>query len=239
MNKKARKNMSGEKQNAAENKIALLEQEIRNRDAFIAALIHETKAPLTSILGYSSLLQLFRTDTKEAKQALQRISSESKRLERLTQKLKCVFHLSGEESLKPEVVSISFLFEQLKNITEYMLLKRRQSLALDSGITSVTLDPELFLIALKNLVENASNASKDRTVIRLNVHKKEQTVVFCVEDRGCGMEKEQVNKLLANSMEDRSGVGFMLCKSIAQAHGASVHIESELGRGTRVLIKVP
>lgn len=240
MGKKACKNIALKKQNAVENRIVFLEQEIKNKDAFIAALIHEFKAPLTSILGYASFLQVFRTDTKEAKQALQRISSESKRIEHLTQKLKCVFNLSETEPLKPEIVSISFLFGQLKNITEYMLLKRRQSLVLDTATTAVTLDPELFLIVLKNLVENASNASKDKAIIRLNVHKKEQSVVFCMEDHGCGMEKEKANKLLEPSdRADCSGIGMMLCKTIIEAHGASLQIESELEKGTNILIEIP
>ena len=102
-----------------------------------------------------------------------------------------------------------------------------------------TAERELTILLLRNLVVNARRAGGETPVrVRLLADG------FSVTDRGCGMTKEQIARAFepfykADKSRARAqggaGLGLTLCKKIAQLHGGSLEIESETGKGTRVV----
>jgi len=223
-------------------KIKDLEQAVKDRDFLIACFAHELKAPLAATLGLGSLLQGFNKNPYETKQTLQKLYAENKRLEHLPDKLMALFNMSGGQRIKAETVSLSNLIEQLNNTVDYILAKRYQGLVTEIKAPAANLDPELFLILLRNLVENASKASKDRTKIKVSAVKNTD-IIFIVEDTGCGMNEEQVKQLFApfSNKGDNSEkpVGLLLCKTIVEAHGGGILVESETNKGTKVSVRIP
>ena len=97
---------------------------------------------------------------------------------------------------------------------------------------------ELTILLLRNLVVNAQRAG-GKEAVRVTLHPDG----FDVTDYGCGMTKEQIARAFepfykADKARTRSaggaGLGLPLCRKIARLHHGELHMESEIGRGTRV-----
>lgn len=226
----------------------LLQRGVTEREAFIASLAHEFKTPLTSIMGYASLLQHYDLEEKDVEQALSFIHSESKRLDGMSKKLLELFRLGNGEALNKQQVDVSSLMQQLKIISQFSLDRKGQTLEIICSVSTVTVDPELFLVLLSNLVENASKASENDAVIRFTVYTEDSFVVFCVEDHGCGVPEKHLTNVfqpffMLDSARDRKknghGLGLSLSKAIATAHNGSIYMKSRLNGGTSVYTLVP
>ncbi|RNB78096.1 sensor histidine kinase [Brevibacillus nitrificans] len=227
----------------------LLRREVKDRETLIASLAHEVKTPLTSIMGYASLLENYELNEADKQKALHLIHLESKRLDDLSKKLLNLFRLGNERVvLRKEPVRVSLLLEHLERISKLSLARKGQSLVSKSIVETVVVDEELLQVLLNNLVENASKASDYHESILLSVYTEGELVVFCVRDRGCGIPVEHLGDVFQpffvldtarNRKYSGHGLGLSLCKAIAEAHGGSISIVSRCGEGTSVYIRVP
>lgn len=112
---------------------------------------------------------------------------------------------------------------------------------------SLYVDKTLFKSLLYNLVDNAMKASKEGQEILLEAHQKKDVIEIKVCDQGIGMSQDQIEKVVEPFyMVDKSrsrqsggaGLGLALCVEIVKVHGAELLIESELGKGTCVIIRM-
>ena len=100
---------------------------------------------------------------------------------------------------------------------------------------------------LANLVSNAIDAcktsKKDGCAVRLRVKQGEGTVVFEVEDTGCGMDVETKDKVFTSFFTTKglggTGLGLLVTKKIVREHGGRIDVESEPGKGSRFRIELP
>ncbi len=113
-------------------------------------------------------------------------------------------------------------------------------------------DREFFIdklrirLLLTNLLNNAIRHGRDNP-LRVEVIFHEASATLIVEDQGEGIGPEHIEKVCepfyrADSSRQRNtggfGLGLYLCRLIAQAHGGSLEIKSELGKGTRISVRV-
>lgn len=225
-----------------------LQETVRERERLITSLAHELKTPLTSIMGYASLLQDYAIDGVNREKALQSIRAESKRLDDLSRKLLELFRLAGGQVLNVQPIDVDAVFEQLQLIARFGLQQRRQTLATERTVSQLYADQELLLILLANLVDNASKASEPGSVLRLQIYEENGSVVLAVSDPGCGIPAEHQDEVFQPFyMMDRArdrvkgghGLGLSLCKAIAEAHGGWMRLESREGAGTTVYTVLP
>ncbi|MFO0549533.1 MAG: ATP-binding protein [Polyangiaceae bacterium] len=95
-----------------------------------------------------------------------------------------------------------------------------------------------------NLVKNALDASKPghRVRVSMDLEENRRTLCLSVSDDGVGMTREvlsQCTDLFYTSKEKGSGIGLALCKRVAESAGGSLEVESELGSGTIVRVRLP
>ena len=233
---------------AVQVKTGMLQRMIDERETFIASFAHELKTPLTSIMGYASLLELYNLNEKDQKQAVGFIRSESKRLDELAVKLMDLFRISDGKTVARRTVQVTEITGQLEKTSSYVLSRKGQRLDVNIEVAEVTVDPALWLILLGNLVENASKASPEASVIELRANREGAYVVFRVIDRGYGIPEERLEDVFQPFfMLDRSrdrkknghGLGLSLCRAIAEAHGGNISLISREGLGTTVIVKFP
>lgn len=233
---------------AVQTKTELLQRAVAEREAFIASLAHEVKTPLTSIMGYASLLQSCRLNEADTSRALSLIHSESKRLDDLSKKLLELFRLGGGRVANKQPLSVPALLDELVSISRLGLAAKGQTLVCGTAIREVEADRDLLLVLLGNLLENASKASDGGAVIRLDVYPERPFAVFRVADTGCGIDSAFVHDVFqpfftADPARDKKtsgyGLGLSLCKAIAEAHGGTIRLESRLQEGTAVYVRLP
>ena len=209
---------------------------------FIGGVTHEFKTPLTALLLNADSLQNTYMEEEERSEAIHRIASQTRWLERLVQKLLKLITL--EE--KPELtqVSVPALLNRVQETTADTLAIRSVVLETDCQVETLCMDADLMQSVLVNLIDNAAKASKPGQTVTLLADAKG----FSVRDRGCGIPQEEKDRVTEPFyMVDRSrskklggvGLGLALVKEIVNAHDGRLVIESTVGEGTtvRVLLK--
>lgn len=222
-----------------------LENNIYHQEQFVASFAHETKTPMTSIIGYADLIRSDVLDKDETIEAANYIVVEGKRLENLSQKLLELI-VTGKDKMNFKPVSVS---ELIKNFIEgYSLAYEKQNIKLicdcEDGVCYA--DADLIKSLIINLCDNARKAfCGENGIIKISSIMLENGCEIQICDNGPGIPEKDINHLTeAFYRVDKSrsremggaGLGLALCKEIAAAHGGSIKIQSRLNEGTVVTV---
>jgi signal transduction histidine kinase len=228
-----------------EDKIQALENVSEDKQRFIDNLAHELRTPLTSIIGYSDFLRTNRCDEETTIQALSYIYSEGKRMEMLSSKLMDLIILK-KENFDMKIIGVKELLYKINIFLTPKLKAKAIDLKITSEDFSILMDKELMIILISNLIDNAAKASKNGDEICLKAYMEEVPVIE-VKDVGVGISKEDIEKIfepfyMVDKSRDRrnngAGLGLALCSKIAEIHNAKIQVESELGKGTTIKIRL-
>lgn len=217
-----------------------LELETIKRD-FFANASHELKSPLTSIIGYTELLQGdFIKSKKEKTNTLDRILFESNRMSNI---VKQMLSLSKYEfSSKPERLEDISLKKVLIQVLEEMQIqinnkKIKVSVSGDDIILHINNDDLIFLI--KNLVENAIKYNKEKGKIFIVISNEEKT--FEISDTGIGIPEQDLGRIFERFYQvDRgksnkkmgTGLGLAIVKHVLQNYNYKIEVKSVIDKGT-------
>ena len=112
----------------------------------------------------------------------------------------------------------------------------------DADLPPVNLDRDLFEQCLLNLMLNAEQAMPDGGTLTLIGRRDGDAVCLDVIDTGCGIPAEQLPKLFRpfhTTKASGHGLGLAITRKIVQAHGGTIGVQSEPGRGTKFTIRLP
>lgn len=220
-------------------KITALNETAERQQAFINALSHEMKTPVTSIMARAETLLMRDISEDDKEHSLKRIYNQCAWLERLSGKLTALVMLQGKIDIKPE--SAKDLLAAVKETVLDALNEMKMILITDCRIDTLSVDFDLMRAALANLVDNARKASENGSLIELRAYDN----ILEVEDHGRGIPKEEIERITQpfyvvdrsrNKKTGGSGLGLALVARIVQVHGAKLSIISTLGEGTTVKI---
>lgn len=206
-----------------------LRTQAEERQALIDALAHEMRTPLTAILGGARLLQQSRLSGSQQSELLDTMAREASRLSTMDERLLLLTRLDHEAPAFASFDSQAMAREALSVF---------DGVRLEGDDAVFVGERELTILLLRNLVVNAQRAG-GKEAVRVTLHPDG----FDVTDYGCGMTKEQIARAFepfykADKARTRraggAGLGLPLCRKIARLHHGELHMESEIGRGTRV-----
>ncbi len=235
----------------AKSQVKALQELDRMKTDFLGKISHELKTPLQVVSSYAQYTNEFldSPEHEEARDNQRHIILETDRMKRMVHQL---LDVAAAESAKLRLnlksCCIQDLIEELA--TDYFpmldLNNNRLALNMDESIPEVTADAERIRQVIINLLSNATRATKDG-LITIKAEKTEDTVLITVTDTGTGIEPEIKNELfsryLTNSgnkgLSAGTGLGLYISKEIIIAHGGSIAVESEVGKGTSVTFSLP
>ena len=206
-----------------------LRTQAEERQALIDALAHEMRTPLTAILGGARLLRQSRLSGSQQSELLDTMAREASRLSTMDERLLLLTRLDHEAPAFAPFDSQAMAREALSVY---------DGVRLEGDDAVFVGERELTILLLRNLVVNAQRAG-GKEAVRVTLHPDG----FDVTDYGCGMTKEQIARAFepfykADKARTRraggAGLGLPLCRKIARLHHGELHMESEIGRGTRV-----
>jgi two-component system OmpR family sensor kinase len=219
------------------------------RRRFLRRLDHELKNPLTAIRA--GLANLAGSPQGEARRlALESIESQALRLSRLSSDLRKLAELE-ERLVEHSLVDIPDLLRQSFSMAQEQpgASDRHLNLSIPQApwpLPTVRGDPDLLLLAIHNLVENALKFSHPGDTLELRAFEDGQEIVIEVADTGPGIpEQEQphVWEELYRGEAGRgipgSGLGLALVRLIAERHHGRVLLRSRLGQGTVFTLRLP
>ena len=225
-----------------EKNIQKVTRQANQRDLFVANFTHEMKTPMTSIIGYARMLDIYDLDSEEGHQAAKAIYHEAKRLENLSQQLLNLY-LYQNENFEMQTLSLRTLEEQLRISLDPLSAKYNVAYQCTFAEGTIIGNMPLLLSLLCNLADNAMKASQPGQVILLSSEKRDDMMRFYVKDEGRGIQPEHLPYLTeAFYREDKArsrnqggaGLGLTLCEDICRIHGTTLTFESEVGQGTLV-----
>ncbi|MCT6924646.1 ATP-binding protein [Metasolibacillus sp.] len=227
-----------------------IQQEDEQQKAFLATVSHELRTPISYVKGYSEAIgQNYMTET-EQREAIQLITREAGRMERLTNELLQLARTTQEQE-ELELYPI-VLAEVVREVTA-ILHGTAQTKQIE---ISEILDEELIVLGneekLKqifiNILENALRYSLIGSKVQITATTDEQFALISIKDTGIGIPTEdlphiterfyRVNKARSRS-DGGSGLGLSIVEQLVKLHKGQLTIESEIDKGTCVYVKIP
>ena len=212
-----------------------LDSAFKAEKSFVSHASHELNNPITAIQGECEISLLKERSTGEYMEALQRISSESKRLSNLIRHL-LFLSRQDEELLKSNIEELS-LPDMLKGLTGTNERIRLHDGEMNKAAT-VKANPYLLKIALKNIIDNACKYSEKEVDITLR--QEDRHLVLEVKDQGIGIPPEHIFQSFYRGSNTHDyagqGIGLSLTQKIISAYNARLEISSEIEKGTKVRV---
>lgn len=217
-----------------------LETSFAREKRFSSDVSHELRTPTAAIMvNAEEALDGSKTEA-EYKEALGTILKESKRMNAMISQLLMMARGDTSQFLQGmELIDISTL---TKTVTDEYLENGenneiRISAEIEDGI-GIIAEQTLYMRLLINLIDNAMKYNKPGGYVKVSLKRRQDKAILMVEDNGIGISKNDIPKVwdrffkVDPSRPDSSpGLGLSIVKWIADIHGASVHVKSDLGKG--------
>jgi two-component system OmpR family sensor kinase len=223
---------------------------------FVADASHELRTPLTAIRGFAELhRQGAMEGAEKSAEVIRRIEDESKRMGSLVEDLLSLARLDQAQPIVQIPVEINQVVDDV--IATSNVIFPNQVITALSPTSEVFIlgDPEKIHQALSNLVINACTYSPDGSKIEITTQELENQILISVKDDGPGLSVDQKERVferfyradtsrVRHGQQDEqrqqgSGLGLSIVDAIMNAHGGSVSVKSEPGKGSEFTLAFP
>jgi PAS domain S-box-containing protein len=233
----------------------LQEESDRIREELIATVSHELRTPLSSIIGYTELLSDLGEGhlSAEARELLEVIERNARRELCLVDDLLTLASMtSGRMMLNQEPIDVERLatdaVRAMRPRAEAQGLSVVMEVEATGSTTAIRGDAVRLGQVLDNLLTNAVKFTPRGGVITVALRRDEAYAVVEIRDTGVGVPAEEVALIFERLYRARhavekhvqgAGLGLSIAKAIVDAHEGAISVESEVGHGTTVSVRLP
>ena len=235
-------------------KTLIQERELNElRSNLVSTISHEFRTPMTTIRASAELISMYLEgyDYKNSFHVEKRINIITEEIDRIVELMNAVLTISKDDSGKTNFNPVKFDLKQVCNdvIENYYSSenKERKVVTRFEGDTFyVFADKKLMEYSIFNILNNAFKYSVGCGDVMLNLLITEGTIVIEVIDFGIGIPEHDQSKLFntffrASNTEgfQGTGLGLYIVKTFVEKNSGTVHLESQIGRGTKVTLNFP
>lgn len=224
-----------------------------SRESFVAHVAHELRTPLTNILLWAqTATERGGDDQRMVEQALNIITTESRRLERVVQDMLSISEIeSGRQSLSLSDVDVANLLKELEGDFGPQAKEKQLTLEMDlpPKALSISADRDKLGVALHNLVGNAIKYTPAGGRVSVRAAESEDgEVQVDVTDTGIGIGPEDLVRIFERFQraEDEriagitgSGLGLAIARDLARLHGGDIEAASQPDEGSVFTLRLP
>ena len=216
----------------------LAKENEEKKDELIVYLAHDIKTPLTSMIGYLSILdEIDDMPKKKQKNYISIALDKSYRLEDLINELFDVARFNSEKIvLEKEELNLNLMLEQIIDDFYPTLRELNKSIKLNYNESiRINGDPDKLSRVFNNLIKNAISYSKEESEIVINLKKDNNNAIVEVINKGKQISKEKLSKIFEKfyrldsarpSRTGGSGLGLAIAKDIVELHNGTIIAES-------------
>ena len=220
------------------------------KDQHLGIAAHDLRNPLSSIRGMSQMLVEMELDENTQTSFLQSIYRVSDQMLTLVDNLLDVAVIeSGRFDLKITEENISSLVgERIELMAKNAERKEIRLIADLQKVTDSLFDADRMRQVVDNLLSNAIKFSPSGSVVNVACGQAGRILDITVTDQGPGIPSEDLDRLFdtfeklsaqPTGGEKSTGLGLSIVKSIVDAHGGEIEVDSEVGRGTTFIVHLP
>ena len=222
---------------------------LRNREVSLHGTVHDLKAPLASIL-----LKLgFIKDSIKDADLQEMIDSSERQIKNLANTIKTILITSkaceSKLVINKEQVDIIELTQQAQEQIDINYASKPHAIGIhDHREENALVYADKYLIenVMHNLMENAVKYSDREANVDVNIKQDEHFTIISVSDHGVGIDKkyqkkifEQFYRIPATHHKSGYGIGLAMVKYAVKAHGGTIKVVSELGKGSTFTFTLP
>ena len=214
---------------------------------FLSNISHDFRSPLTSIKGYLEAIQDGTIPPEMLDKYIGIMLFETERLTKLTSNILTL------NELDPKSVRLDISTFDLNSIIRHTVetfegtCKKKGikfNITYANSVQNVKADKGRIQQVIYNLIDNAIKFSKENSYIYITVKEKGEKAQIFIKDTGCGIAKEDIDKIWdrfykSDSSRGRdkkgSGLGLSITKEVIQAHGENIDVVSTVGVGTEFI----
>lgn len=222
---------------------------LRNREVSLHGIVHDLKAPLASILLKLGFIKDYIKDAD----LQEMITSSERQIKNLANTIKTILITSKASESKlvinKEQVDIIELTQQAQEQIDTNYASKPHAIGIhDHREENAPVYADKYLIGnvMHNLMENAVKYSDKEANVDVNIKQDEHFTIISVSDHGVGIDKkyqkkifEQFYRIPATHHKSGYGIGLAMVKYAVKAHGGTIKVVSELGKGSTFTFTLP
>lgn len=219
----------------------------RSRQQMTADIAHDLRTPLSVLLGYSEALADGKLEGTPEVYAV--LHQETRHLKLLIDDLRTLSLAdAGELPLNREEIAPLAMLQRTAAALRPLAECQQVTIEVDAAndLPLVSVDPERMAQVLGNLVSNALRYTQEGGTVALCARHEAGRTVIQVRDTGSGISPEDLPYIFnrfyrgnkSREANGEAGLGLAIAKSLVQAHGGGIIVDSQLGRGTTFTISL-
>ena len=206
-----------------------LEEEKKEQNRIIASISHDIKTPLTSILGYSNLIEEEKLTKEEIKKYNQKIYEKALHLKNILATFDDYLVNQREQKLELTSIKIKDLVKEIEKDYKLELENNGVELVIKTDIeeSTITLDVTKFKRIISNLISNSMRYLKDNGKITIEITSDDNNYLFHFKDNGIGVDDKIIDKIFeplftTDNSRKISGLGLSICKEFVIMHSGTI-----------------
>jgi signal transduction histidine kinase len=241
------------KESEIEKRTALLISAATQRSQFVASMTHELRTPIHGVQGLADVIAagVYGPVTDKQKEACAAIKRSAQSLLGLVDDvLQLTRAEAGKIDARPGPVMIAELVERVSESVSYMVGTKKLHLETDveKSIPAIHSDERWLAHILVNLIANAVKFTPEGGRVTVSAKISGDHVVLCVDDTGIGIAADDRERIFEPFRQGERGdergyggvgLGLALVAKLAELLGATVELESEVGKGSTFRVLVP
>lgn len=225
-----------------------LEESFNRQRQFLSDASHELRTPTTIIKSFCDVTLSRERGPGDYKDVIVKISDTVNRMCDIINRILAVSRLDSKRvQFKPERMDLTDLMKDVVKLLEPSAASREIELQLDGKPVFMKGDRESLAQVFTNIVENAIKYNVPSGRIGIEVSEINGTASVRVEDTGVGIPAQYLEKVFdrfyrvdeSRSRTVGSGLGLSIVKSVVDAHGGTIDVKSEVGKGSVFTVTLP
>lgn len=223
-------------------------ERLASLETIAAGIAHEVKSPLERIIEEAGYVRSALPGDARITDGAETIKKASLRAGRA---IKGLLSFSSQILLEKSLTDVTGVIEDVLSSVEYQIRLRNIEVVRKfyPGVTEIMIDGarmrEMFINILSNSIEAMPEGG---TIIirsrRVKDKSEKRYLQVTFDDDGCGIPREEIQRVFdpfftTQRGAGKTGLGLSIAKGIVESHGGTIRVESRVGRGTKVFIRVP
>lgn len=231
-------------------KFNVMTKELRSTEIlqgnFISNVSHEIKTPITSIEGYTMLLQNNEISNENKKEFTEKILFNTRKLSQLVGNILLLSKIDNQSiEKKKKKYRLDEQIRQSLLMLEPKWLDKNVEFEVDLDYAVIEGNESMLQHVWNNLIDNAVKYSPKNGLIKMDLKESQDKWIFSISDEGPGIKEEDKNKIFqkfyqsdGSHKQEGNGLGLALVKQILNLYNAKIFVENLPEKGCRFIVEL-